>query len=167
MTTQPHSESWSRRRFLGGMGGFSLAALAAGEDAWAREGADGGKAPALENEALRVSLSLLDASITVVDKRIGLVWRQAPRPGFRVAADTVRVGPTTLSATVTGEDATYAVSISFAQECPHAFDLALDAPDRRYIEFPGYPFPFAAPGGGWDYVQNTTGEGMLMPLEKA
>ena len=167
VTTQPHTEWWSRREFLRGVGGLPLVALAAGQQGLAQEAAYEGKAPALENEVLRVSLSLQDASLTVVDKRIGLVWRQQTRPGFRLALDAMSIAPTSLFAKVVGEEATYAVSISFAKECPHAFDFVLDAPDRRYTEFPGYPFPFAAPAGGWHYVQNTTGEGMLMPLDRA
>jgi len=42
----------------------------------------------------------------------------------------------------------------------------LEVSDRRYVSAPGYPFPFVAPGPGWHYVQNTTGEGILMPLDK-
>jgi len=75
------------------------------------------------------------------------------------------VTATTLSARVAGPAGTYAVTVSFTRERPHAFDLLLDVPGRRYAVLPGYPFPFAAPGKGWHYVQNTTGEGMLMPLE--
>ena len=122
--------------------------------------------PTLENDVLRISLSSQDASLTVVDKRIGLVWRQQVRSGFRVAPDGMCVTPTTLSAKVLGEGGTYLVTISLAKESPHAFDLLLDMPDRHYTTMPGYPFPFVAPGKGWYYVQNTSGEGMLMPLEK-
>jgi glycosyl hydrolase family 129 len=121
----------------------------------------------LENVVLRVSLSPQDASLTVVDKRIGLVWRQQVRPGFRVAPDGVRVTPTTLSAKVLGEGGTYLVTISLAKESPHAFDLLLDMPDRHYTTMPAYPFPFVAPEKGWYYVQNTSGEGMLMSLKEA
>jgi Glycosyl hydrolases related to GH101 family, GH129 len=121
----------------------------------------------LENVVLRVSLSPQDASLTVVDKRIALVWRQQVRPGFRVAPDGVRVTPTTLSAKVLGEGGTYLVTISLAKESPHAFDLLLDMPDRHYTTMPAYPFPFVAPEKGWYYVQNTSGEGMLMSLKEA
>jgi hypothetical protein len=133
----------------------------------AQEGATSGRAPAIENNVLRVSLSPQDASLTVVDKRIGLVWRQQARPGFRVALDTMSIAPTSLSAKVVGEEGTYAVTLSFAKECPHAFDLQLEIPDQRYTSLPAYPFPFAAPEKSWYYVQNTSGEGILMPLEKA
>ena len=167
MNTQPHSESWSRRRFLRGVGGLTLGALASGQGALAQEGATSGQTPAIENNVLRVSLSPQDASLTVVDKRIGLVWRQQARPGFRVALDTMSIAPTSLSAKVVGEEGIHAVTISFAKECPHGFDLQLEMPDRRYTLLPGYPFPFVAPEKNWYYVQNTTGEGMLMPLEKA
>ena len=164
--TQPLSNTWSRRRFIRGVGGLSLVTLAAARDTLAQEGTPSGKAFTLENDVLRVSLSPQDAALTVVDKRIGLTWRQQASPGFRVAPDSVKVTPTTLSAKVVGADGTYAVTLSFTKECPHAFDLVLDVPDRRYTVFPGYPFPFAAPDKGWHYVQNTTGEGILMPLDK-
>ena len=167
MNTQPHSESWSRRRFLRGVGDLTLGALASGQAALAQEGATSGQAPAIENNVLRVSLSPQDASLTVVDKRIGLVWRQQARPGFRVALDTMSIAPTSLSTKVVGEEGTYAVTLSFAKECPHAFDLQLEMPDQRYTSLPAYPFPFAAPEKSWYYVQNTSGEGILMPLEKA
>jgi hypothetical protein len=121
----------------------------------------------LENVVLRVSLSPQGASLTVVDKRIALVWRQQVRPGFRVAPDGVRVTPTTLSAKVLGEGGTYLVTISLAKESPHAFDLLLDMPDLHYTTMPAYPFPFVAPEKGWYYVQNTSGEGMLMSLKEA
>jgi len=165
MSTQPHSRAWNRRQFLRSTGGLSLGVLAAGHGALAQEKETNSKAPTLENDVLRVSLSPQDATLTVVDKRIGLEWRQQVSPGFRVAPETVSVTPTTLSAKVVGADATYAVTLSFTKECPHAFDLVLDVPGRRYTVFPGYPFPFIAPGKGWHYVQNTTGEGMLMSLD--
>jgi len=161
------SESWSRRQFLRGVGGLSLAALAAGQETLAQERTISGKTFALENEVLRVTLSPQDAALTVVDKRIGLVWRQQASPSFRVASEGVSVTPKTLSAKVAGPDGTYAVTLSFTKECPHSFDLLLDVPGRRYTVFSGYPFPFVAPGKNWYYVQNTSGEGMLMPLDKA
>jgi len=146
--------------------GLPLVALAAGQEGAAQGGTISGEALTLENNVLRISLSPQDASVTVVDNRIGLVWRQQVRGGFRVALETVRVSPTTLSAKVAAKDETYTVTISLAKQCPHAFDLLLEMPNRRYTALPGYPFPFVAPGKGWHYVQNTTGEGMLMPLEK-
>ena len=66
-----------------------------------------------------------------------------------------------------GEGATYVLTISLTKESPSAFDLLLDMLDRHYAAMPAYPFPFVAPEKGWYYVQNTSGEGMLMPLEKA
>src|SRR5439155_12668801 len=54
-----------------------------------------GKAPPMiENGVVRIFLSISDASLTVVDKRIGLDWRQQVRSGFRVAPDSIRVGAT-------------------------------------------------------------------------
>jgi hypothetical protein len=104
-------------------------------------GTNGNVLPTLENDVLRISLSSEDASLTVVDKRIGLVWRQRVRPGFHVAPDSMRVTPTTFSAKVLGEGGTYLVTISLAKGSPHAFDLLLDMPDRHYAAMPAYPFP--------------------------
>ena len=66
-------------------------------------GQKGNVLPTIENDVLRISLSISDASLTVVDKRVALDWRQQVRPGFRVASDSIRVSPTSLSATVLGE----------------------------------------------------------------
>ena len=123
--------------------------------------------PTVENDVLRISLSVSDASLAVVDKRIMLEWRQHVRPGCRVVADSIRVSPTSLSATVLGEMATYVLTISVTKDSPYAFDLVLDIPNQRYAVMPGYPFRFVAPGKDWYYVQNTSGEGMLMPLKRA
>jgi hypothetical protein len=68
---------------------------------------------------------------------------------------------------VLGEGTTYVLTVSLTKESPYAFDLVLDIPNRNYAAVPAYPFPFVAPEKGWYYVQNTSGEGMLMPLEKA
>ena len=121
----------------------------------------------LENDLLRISLSPQDASLTVTDKRNGLLWRQQVRPGFHLAPAEARVSPTAVSCKVLADNDTYAVTISFTKECPYGFDLLLDMPNRHYAELPPYPFPFLAPEKDWFYVQNTTGEGMLMPLAKA
>lgn len=165
-TARPQLESWTRRQFLRGVGGLSLVTLAAGPEALAQTGTIIGKEFVLENDVLRVALSPADGSLSVVDKRIGLVWRQQAKPGFRVAPEGLSRTPTTLSAKVVGAGGPFAVTISFTKENPHAFDLVLEVPARSYTVFPGYPFPFAAPEKGWHYVQNTTGEGILMPLEK-
>jgi hypothetical protein len=159
------SEPLSRRQVLRRVGGLSLSTLAAGPEALAKQGTLSGKEPTLENDVLRIALSQADGSFSIVDKRNGMVWRQQASPGFRVVPETVTVNPTTLSAKLAGANGTFAVTISFTKDRPQAFDLLLDVPGRRYTVFPGYPFPFVAPGKGWHYVQNTTGEGMLMPLE--
>ena len=119
----------------------------------------------LENDVLRITLTPRDASLTIQDKRTGLVWRQTPQPGFHVAPEQIRATPTSLSATVAGKSGNLGLTITFTRDCPHAFDLSLDSPGRAYLETPGYPFPFAAPDKGWFYVQNTTGEGALMPMD--
>jgi Glycosyl hydrolases related to GH101 family, GH129 len=130
-------------------------------------GQNGNVLPSIENEVVRISLSISDASLTVVDKRIALEWRQQVRPGFRVAPDSIRTNPTSLSATVLGEAASYLLTVSLTKESAYAFDLVLDIPNQHYAVMPSYPFPFVAPEKDWYYVQNTSGEGMLMPLEKA
>ena len=130
-------------------------------------GPDGNLSPTIENDVLRISLSPQDASLTAVDKRITLEWRQQVRPDFRVAPESIRASPTSLSAKVLGEGETYLLTISLTEGSPHAFDLVLDLPDRHYATMPNYPFPFVASEKGWFYVQNTSGEGMLMPLVKA
>ncbi len=158
------SEPLSRRQVLRG-GGLSLASLAARQERPAQQGTIGERAFRLENDVLRVTLSESDGSFSVVDKRSGLAWRQQARPGFRAALESVTVTPTILSAKVAGPGGTYVVTISFTNGDGHAFDLVVDVPDRRYVVLPGYPFHFVAPGKGWHYVQNTTGEGILMPLD--
>jgi Glycosyl hydrolases related to GH101 family, GH129 len=123
--------------------------------------------PTLENAILRITLSPQDASLSVTDKRIGVVWRQQVRPDFRVVPDSLRVSQSSIFAKVLGEGETYAVTLTLDAASPHAFELALEISDRRYTSLPAYPFPFTAPDKNWFYVQNTTGEGMLMPLNKA
>jgi hypothetical protein len=130
-----------------------------------RSPAEGDWPPILENNVLRIALAPQDASLAVTDKRTGIAWRQQVRPGFR--AENVRVTPTGLAATVKTKGESFALTISLNEQTPHAFDLSLDVPDQKYVTPPGYPFPFAAPEPkGWYYVQNTTGEGVLMPLDK-
>jgi Glycosyl hydrolases related to GH101 family, GH129 len=128
--------------------------------------ADDNALPSIENDALRISLRTQDASLTVIDKQIGLVWRQQMTRGFQVAISSVKQTPGSLSAEVTGQGGPYVLTLSLSPDCPHGFDAALDMPGRKYTAPPGYPFPFAAPGENWFYVQNTTGEGMVMPLAR-
>jgi hypothetical protein len=84
--------------------------------------------------------------------------------GFRVVAGSVKQGPGSLSAEVAGPGGPYAITLTLVPEAPHAIDVALDMPGRRYAAPAPYPFPFAAPSDNGFYVQNTTGEGMLLPL---
>src|SRR5256885_4582967 len=127
--------------------------------------ADANPSPAMENDALRISFSPGDASLTVIDKRSGLTWAQQVLPGFRAAPDSVRATATSLAAEVLGGGTKYNLTVSFTKQCPNAFDFLLDVPGRKYTALAGYPFHFAAPHKGWYYVQNTSGEGMLMPLD--
>jgi hypothetical protein len=108
-------------------------------------GTNGDVLPTIENDAVRIALSIADASLTVVDKRITLEWRQQVRPGFHVAPDSVRVSPSSLSATVLGEGTTYVLTVSLTKESPYAFDLVLDMPDRHYAAMPLIPSPCAVP----------------------
>jgi hypothetical protein len=144
--------------------GLSLLLLVCLDGAFAR-GAGDDASTTLESDTLRVSFSPRDASFSVTDRRIGLTWRQDVAPGFRVVADSVRHAPGRLSAEVAGPGGPYAITLALDPGCPHGVDLALDVPGRKYAAPPPYPFPFAAPADGWHYVQNTTGEGMLLPLE--
>ena len=123
-------------------------------------------APRLENEALRIDLSPLDGSITVIDKRIDLTWRQQIEPGFKVAPETLRITPGAISARVTGPRETCDLTIVLKDGITPAFDLTAAIPNEQYAMHPVYPFHFVAPGKGWSYVQNTSGEGMLMPLDR-
>ena len=87
---------------------WSLAALLLLLSASFSNGQKGNDVPTIENDVVRISLSASDASLTVVDKRIPLEWRQQVRPGFRVAPDSIHTTPASLSATVLGEGATQA-----------------------------------------------------------
>ncbi len=60
---------------------------------WSAAPANPANAPRLENDVLRIDLSLADAALTVVDKRIDLTWRQKVQPGFHIAPETLRVSP--------------------------------------------------------------------------
>src|SRR5215471_18791407 len=79
-------------------------------------GQKGDDVSTIENDVVRISLSTADASLTVVDKRVPLEWRQQVRPGFRVAPDSIRTSQTSISATVLGEGATYALTVSLSKE---------------------------------------------------
>src|SRR4051794_13297109 len=121
------------------------------------EGADENASAVLENEALRISLSPQDASFSVTDKRIGLVWPQQVTPGLRVVAGSLKQTPGSLSAQVAGPGGPYSITLTLAPDRPHEIDVVLDLPGRKYTAPPSYPFPFAAPADKWFYVQNTTG----------
>jgi len=128
--------------------------------------ADPAHPPRLENEALRIDLSPLDGSITVVDKRIDLTWRQQIESGFKIVPDTLRVTTGSISGRVSGPSTTCDLTIALKEGTSSSFDLTVVIPGQRYANWPGYPFHFVAPNNGWSYVQNTSGEGMLMPLDR-
>ncbi len=129
--------------------------------------ADPNNAPRLENDILRIELSPADASLTVVDKRIGLTWQQKIKPGFRVAPGTLRIAPDSISYQVSGAGETTNVTITLTGKAVNSFGLVVDIPGRRYSTRPEYPFRFMAPEKGWFYVQNTSGEGMLIPMAQS
>lgn len=122
--------------------------------------------PRLENDVLRIDLSTQDGSITVVDKRIDLTWRQRVGPGFKVVTNSLRVTPTAIAGRVSGPGETCDLTIELKEKAASGFDLTVALPTDRYGKLPAYPFPFTAPEKSWFYVQSTSGEGMLMPLEQ-
>lgn len=128
--------------------------------------ADSSQQPRLENEVLRIELSTGDGSITVIDKRDNLTWRQQVEPGFKVAADSLRVTPGSISCRVSGPGETCDLTIELKDEKVSGFDLTAAIPNENYGTLPAYPFHFVAPEDGWSYVQNTSGEGLLMPLDR-
>src|SRR4051794_23680503 len=128
--------------------------------------AAGDDAPtAIENDTLRVTLNTGDASLIVRDKRTEFEWRQSITPGLHVAPGSLKKSVASLSAQIAGKGGPYSLTLSLSPDCPHGVDLTLEIPDRKYTAPLAYPFPFTAPAD-WFYVQNTTGEGMLMPLSK-
>jgi Glycosyl hydrolases related to GH101 family, GH129 len=129
--------------------------------------ADPGSGARLENDVLRIDLSPQDASITVVDKRINLTWRQKVQSGFHVAPETLRVTPDSISCRVSGPDETCNLTIALSGNTAASFDLTVEIANERYTTRPPYPFRFLAPEKGWSYVQNTSGEGMLMPMDQS
>ncbi len=159
-------DSYCRRRFLHDLAGASLITLTLGADLPAAEPSANEKTFSIENETLRLLLATPSGALTVTDKRNGTVWKQKVGTGFRVAADSVKTTADHISAAVKSEKETYAIELSFRRGQPHSFDLSVQLPDKPYTLLPAYPYPFAAPGPDWHYVQNTVGEGMLMPLAK-
>ena len=99
--------------------------------AGAAAAADADAPVSIENDALRISLAIQDASLTVTDKRIGLVWRQQVTPGFRVIASSVKQTPANLSAEVTGQGGPYSLTLSLTPDRLHGFELAVDIPGRK------------------------------------
>ncbi len=122
--------------------------------------------PRLENEVLRLELSTGDSSITVFDKRTNLTWRQQVELGFKIAPDSLRVTPTSVSCRVSGPGELCDLKIELKEGSAAGFDLTVAVPNEHYGKFPAYPFHFVAPDKSWSYVQNTSGEGMLMPLDR-
>ena len=120
----------------------------------------------LENQVLRLELSREDGSITVVDKRVGLTWRQQVEPGFKVVPETLRVAPGSISCRVNGPRETWDLTMALKEGVAAGFDVTVAIPGEKYAQLPAYPFHFIAPDKGWFYVQNTSGEGMLMPLDQ-
>lgn len=121
----------------------------------------------LENGTLRVTLSSADASVTVLDKRSGDVWQQRVLPGYRIES-SARNSQDQITARVDGPGDTYHITLSLDPAAPESYDLSCRIPNRSYVLLPAYPFPFTGGSGKeWFYVQNTTGEGLLMPLTKA
>ncbi len=157
---------WSRRQFLRATGGLSLVTLAVGPETRSQGVAHGSEEHGLENERLRITLTAPSGAVAVFDKRTGLTWHQPAVAGFAIAPGSVLATPVALSAQVDGPQGALALTLTLDPQRPHAFELSVAVTGRRYTFAPGYPAPFHAPGPGWHYVQNTVGEGMLMPLDR-
>lgn len=127
--------------------------------------ADDAAAISIDNDVLRVTLNTSDASLTVTDKRIGHTWKQAITPGFSVVPSTAQKTGDGITAEVAGPGGPYRLNLTLPADSPHSVEATLAISDRKYTTPPAYPFPFTAPDD-WFYVQNTTGEGVLMPLAK-
>lgn len=100
-------------------------------------------------------------------QRIGLTWGQKVQPGFQIALETLRVASDSISARVMGPGETCDLTMTLSGKAATSFDLTIEIPERRYTTRPAYPFRFMAPEKGWSYVQNKSGEGMLMPMEQS
>src|SRR6478672_10336057 len=98
------------------VGLVSFVLSAAGDDA----------SPSIENNVLRITLNSSEASLTVTDRRNGLVWRQMVTPGFSAAKATIKQSSTSISLEVSGKGGPYLFTIGFAADRPHGFDLTLD-----------------------------------------
>ena len=66
-----------------------------------------------------------------------------------------------------GPGETCDLTMTLSGKTATSFDLTIEIPERRYTTRPAYPFRFMAPEKGWSYVQNKSGEGMLMPMEQS
>ncbi|HET7511398.1 MAG TPA: glycoside hydrolase [Chthoniobacterales bacterium] len=123
--------------------------------------------PILENEVMRLELSTGDGAIRVLHKPAALDWRQQVAPGFKVVPGTLQVSSQSISCRVSGPGETCELTIRLATGGSAAFDLTVSIAGDKYTEQPLYPFHFIPPEKtGWFYVQNTSGEGLLMPLDR-
>ena len=102
--------------------------------------------PRLENAALRIELSAADGSLTVLDKRDNLTWRQEARPGYRVDPGSLRITPNSLSCQVSSTSGNLSLTITLTAGTDSSFDLKIENGDLHYVAAPGYPFHFLAPG---------------------
>jgi len=134
--------------------------------AWVRT-AEAGPIGSLETDALRIAISLESGALSVVDKRSKLTWSQAVVSGFKVEQGTLRTTTESISCRVLGPGNTYDLTITLNPGSPSGFELTVNLPNEHYTRLPAYPFHFVAPSReSWFYVQNTSGEGMLMPLDR-
>lgn len=156
----------SRREFLRDLAGASLLTLTIATDLPAAEPSADEKRFTIENAVLRVVFVAPSGAISVTDKRNGKVWNQQVTPGFSVAPDSIQSTADRIAAQVKGGKESFTIALSFTPGEPHAFDLSVTVPGKPYTMLPAYPYPFAESGANWHYVQNTVGEGMLMPLAK-
>src|SRR4051794_30177628 len=69
----------------------------------------------LENTCLRIDLSpAADASLTVLDKRDNLIWRQEVRPGYRANSESLRVTPGSINCRITSASGKLNLTISLS-----------------------------------------------------
>ncbi len=123
--------------------------------------------PRLENDLLKIDVSPENGEIRVQDKRNQIIWRQDIVPGYKLAGDSIHLSDRSLSYRVLGPGEVCDVTIDLNPGRSPGLDLKLNLPNEHYARLPAYPFHFVAPGAdGWFYVQNTTGEGILMPLDR-
>src|SRR6478672_10631999 len=76
----------------------------------------------IENDVLRVTLNVSDASLIVFDKRIAFEWRQSVAPGFQVAPGSIKKTAASLEAQIAGKGGPYSLTLALSPDRPHGLD---------------------------------------------